>query len=46
VQVLAFVPAALPGAWFGLRILERFPDQQFQFVVNALLLISGIGFMI
>jgi len=43
---LAFVPAALLGAWFGLRIFKRLSDRQFQLVVNALLIVSGIALMV
>ncbi len=43
---LAFVPAALLGAWFGLRIFKRLSDRQFEFVVNALLILSGIGLIL
>lgn len=42
-KVCAFIPAALLGAWFGLRIFKRLTDRQFDFVVNALLIASGIG---
>jgi uncharacterized protein len=42
-KALAFVPAALIGAWFGLRIFKRLSDRQFDLVVNALLILSGIG---
>jgi uncharacterized membrane protein YfcA len=45
-KTLAFVPAALLGAWFGLRIFARLSDRQFQFAVNALLILSGIGLML
>lgn len=45
-KALAFVPAALLGAWFGLRIFKRLSDRQFEFVVNALLIVSGIGLMV
>jgi uncharacterized membrane protein YfcA len=45
-KTLAFVPAALLGAWFGLRIFKRLSDRQFEFVVNALLILSGIGLML
>jgi hypothetical protein len=38
-KVCAFVPAAL----LGLRIFKRLSDRQFDFVVNALLIASGIG---
>jgi len=42
-QTLAFVPAALLGTWFGLRIFKQLSDRQFQLAVNALLITSGIG---
>jgi uncharacterized protein len=45
-KVCAFVPAALLGAWFGLRIFKRLSDRQFEFVVNALLIASGIGLVL
>ena len=45
-KVFAFVPAALLGAWFGLRIFKRLSDRQFEFVVNALLIASGIGLVV
>jgi uncharacterized protein len=45
-KVCAFVPAALLGAWFGLRIFKRLPDRQFEFAVNALLIASGIGLVL
>jgi uncharacterized membrane protein YfcA len=45
-KALAFVPAALLGARFGLRIFKRLSDRQFEFVVNALLIVSGIGLMV
>jgi uncharacterized protein len=45
-KALVFVPAALLGAWFGLHIFRHLSDRQFQFVVNALLIISGIGLMV
>jgi uncharacterized membrane protein YfcA len=41
-----FVPAALLGAWFGLRIFKRLSDRQFDLVVNALLVVSGIALII
>jgi uncharacterized membrane protein YfcA len=44
-KTLAFVPAALIGAWFGLRIFKRLSDRQFEFAVCALLLSSGAGFI-
>jgi uncharacterized protein len=42
----AFVPAALLGAWFGLRIFKRLSDRQFELVVNALLIVSGIALVV
>jgi uncharacterized membrane protein YfcA len=45
-QTLVFVPAALLGAWFGLRIFKRLTDRQFGIVVNALLILSGIGLIL
>lgn len=45
-KALAFVPAALLGAWFGLRIFKRLSDRQFEVVVNALLILSGIGLIL
>ncbi len=45
-KAFAFVPAALLGAWFGLRIFKRLSDRQFELVVNALLILSGIGLII
>jgi uncharacterized membrane protein YfcA len=45
-KVCAFVPAALLGAWFGLRIFKRLSDRQFEFAVNALLIASGIGLVL
>jgi uncharacterized protein len=42
-KVLVFVPAALLGAWFGLRIFRHLSDRQFDLVVNALLIASGLG---
>jgi uncharacterized membrane protein YfcA len=44
-KTLAFVPAALLGAWFGLRIFRRLSDRQFEIAVNALLILSGIGLL-
>jgi hypothetical protein len=41
-KALAFVL----GAWFGLRIFKPLSDRQFEFVVNALLIVSGIGLMV
>jgi uncharacterized membrane protein YfcA len=45
-KVFAFVPAALLGAWFGLRIFKRLSDRQFEIVVNVLLVVSGIGLLL
>jgi len=45
-KTLAFVPAALLGAWFGLRIFRRLSDRQFEIAVNALLILSGIGLIL
>lgn len=45
-NAFAFVPAALLGAWFGLRIFKRLSDRQFELVVNALLILSGIGLIL
>ena len=45
-KVLTFVPAALLGAWFGLRIFKWLSDRQFEHVVNALLILSGIGLIL
>jgi uncharacterized membrane protein YfcA len=45
-KVCAFVPAALLGAWFGLRIFKRLSDRQFEVAVNALLIASGIGLVL
>jgi uncharacterized membrane protein YfcA len=45
-QALAFVPAALLGAWFGLRIFKRLSDRQFELAVNVLLILSGVGLIL
>ncbi len=45
-KTFAFVPAALLGAWFGLRIFKRLSDRQFEIVVNALLIVSGVGLIV
>ena len=45
-KTLAFVPAALLGAWFGLRIFKRLSDRQFELFVNGLLILSGIGLIL
>jgi uncharacterized membrane protein YfcA len=43
---LAFVPAAMLGAWLGLRIFRRLTDQQFELAINVLLIVSGIGLIL
>jgi uncharacterized protein len=45
-ETLIFVPAALLGAWFGLRIFKRLSDRQFALAVNVLLIVSGIGLIV
>jgi uncharacterized membrane protein YfcA len=45
-KIFAFVPAALLGAWFGLRIFKRLSDRQFELVVNVLLIVSGIALVL
>jgi uncharacterized protein len=45
-KTLAFIPAALLGAWFGLRIFQRLSDRQFELTVNTLLIVSGIGLIL
>jgi len=45
-KAFALVPAALLGAWFGLRIFKRLSDRQFEIVVNALLIVSGVGLIL
>jgi uncharacterized membrane protein YfcA len=45
-KALAFIPAALLGAWFGLRIFKRLSDRQFELAVNALLILSGVGLIL
>jgi hypothetical protein len=45
-NVLAFIPAALLGTWFGLRIFRRLSDRQFQIAVNLLLVAAGGGLMV
>lgn len=42
----AFVPAAVLGAWFGLRIFKRLSDRQFELTVNLLLVVSGVGLVL
>jgi uncharacterized membrane protein YfcA len=43
---LPFIPTALLGARFGLRILQRLSDRQFELTVNVLLIVSGIGLVL
>lgn len=45
-QMLAYIPAALLGAWLGLNIFKRLSDRQFGIVVNLLLVVSGIGLIL
>jgi hypothetical protein len=45
-KAFAFVPAALLGTWFGLRIFKRLSDRQFELAVNTLLILSGIGLIL
>jgi hypothetical protein len=39
------VPAALLGAWFGLRIF-RLSYRRFELTVNMLLILSGVGLIL
>jgi uncharacterized protein len=45
-KVLAFIPAALLGAWCGLNIFKGLSDRQFAIAVNALLIVSGLGLVL
>jgi uncharacterized protein len=45
-KTLAFIPAALLGAWLGLRIFKRLSYRQFEIAVNALIVVSGIGLIL
>jgi uncharacterized protein len=45
-QTLAFIPAALVGAWFGLLIFRRLSDRQFEIAVTMLLILSGVGLIL
>jgi uncharacterized membrane protein YfcA len=45
-KTLAFIPAALLGAWLGLRIFEKLPDRQFELAVNVPLIVSGVGLIL
>ena len=42
-KTFAFIPAALAGAWLGLRIFKRLSDRQFELAVNLLLVLSGVS---
>ena len=45
-KTLAFIPAALVGAWLGLRIFKRLSDRRFELAVNRLLIASGVGLIV
>lgn len=45
-KVFTFVPAALLGAWFGLRIFKWLSDRQSEHGVNALLILSAVGLIL
>lgn len=45
-ETLVFVPAALLGGWFGLRIFKRLSDRQFDTAVTVLLIVSGVGLVL
>jgi len=45
-RTLLFIPAALLGAWFGVRIFKSLSDRQFDLAVNTLLVMSGIGLIL
>jgi hypothetical protein len=45
-NALAFIPAALLGTWFGLRIFRRLSERQFQIAVNLLLVAAGGGLIL
>jgi hypothetical protein len=45
-KAFAFIPAALLGAWFGLRIFRHLSDHHFELAVNALLIVSGVGLIL
>ena len=42
-HTFVFIPAALAGAWLGLRIFKRLSDRQFEVAVNLLLVLSGVS---
>jgi uncharacterized membrane protein YfcA len=42
--VLFAVPAVI-GAHIGLRIFQKMTDRQFRVLVNALLIVSGLGIL-
>lgn len=45
-QAFAFIPAAVAGAWLGLRIFKRLTDRQFERAVNLLLVLSGVSLVL
>jgi hypothetical protein len=45
-QPFLFVPVALLGTGFGLTIFRRLSDRSFGFIINGLLLASGIGLVL
>ena len=45
-RALAFVPAALLGAWFGLRIFKRLSDRQFELASTRCSFCPGIGLIL
>jgi len=45
-KALAFIPAAVLGAWLGLRIFKRLSDRQFEIVVKVLLIVSGVALIV
>jgi uncharacterized membrane protein YfcA len=45
-QPLLFVPVALLGTGFGLTIFRHLSDRSFGFIINGLLLASGIGLVL
>src|SRR5262249_58345954 len=45
-KALAFIPAAMLGAWLGLRIFKRLSDRQFEIAVKVLLIVSGVALIV
>lgn len=45
-QALTFIPAALVGAWLGIKVFMRLSDRQFAVAVNVLLIVSGVGLVV